>query len=149
MNQNPNKISTSGRKKARSLAVQAIYQWQFTCDSANKIIAHFLAEINEKKTDVDYFADLVNGVLTNVSSIDAEFTQFLDRDFSELDQIELAILRIAVYEFLYRLDVPYKVIINEALELTKTYGSIEGFKYVNGILDKAAKKLRATEQRKV
>lgn len=133
------------RRKARSLALQAIYQWQFTQDSFADIAAHFLATINSNKVDAEYFTELVKGVTQDADSLDVEMRSFLDRPFAELDQVELAILRLAIYELKNRLDVPVKVVLNEALELTKTFGAVESFKFINGILDKVAHKLRAVE----
>jgi transcription antitermination protein NusB len=141
-----NILKPSLRRKARSLALQAIYQWQFTHDQFADIAAHFLADINPKKIDSDYFTLLLQGVMDNSVSIDSQLTAFLDRSISDLDQVELAILRLAVFELMFCLDVPYKVVINEALELTKIFGSVEGFKYVNGILDKVAAKVRSAEK---
>jgi transcription antitermination protein NusB len=133
------------RRKARKLAVQAIYQWQITQDPIDHIAAQFLAEANPKKIDIEYFAAIVKGVANSAAELDKNIEIFLDRKLSELDLVELAVLRLAVYEFLYKPDVPYKVVIDEALDLTKLYGSVEGFKYVNGILDKVAKVLRCDE----
>ncbi len=126
------------RHKARALVLQAIFQWQFAANSISDIEAQYLAELNPKKADAEYFSDLLRGTIKNVEAIDAVITPFLDRKIKELNQVECAMLRLAVYELMYRLDVPYKVIINEALELTKKFGSIEGYKYVNGVLDKIA-----------
>jgi transcription antitermination protein NusB len=131
------------RHKARHFAVQAIYQWQFGTAPIEEIHAHFSVNNNPKKVDVVYFAELLNGVINNLVTIDEQIKSFLDRNILELDHVELAILRIATYELLFRFDIPYKVIINEALELTKIFGSKEGFKYVNGILDNVAKKVRS------
>lgn len=133
------------RRKARSLALQAIYQWQLTADSSSEIKLQFLDKLNSKKIDAEYFNYLLDGVIKNIAAIGAEISPFLDRKIDELDMVELAILRLATYELMERLDVPYKVVINEALELAKDFGSIEGYKYVNGILDKAARKLRLQE----
>lgn len=141
-------MKSSNRRKARSLALQAIYQWQFTSDPVSAIEAHFIPEINPKKTDQEYFRDLLRGVIANATAIDEKVSPFLDRKISELNPVELAVLRLAIYELLYRLDVPYKVVINEALELTKIYGSVEGHKYVNGVLDKAAQQFRKAEAKR-
>jgi len=124
------------RRKARALALQVIFEWQFEASTILDIEARYLADLNPKKVDVDYFNDLVRGTVQNISVIDAVIIPLLDRKFTELNQVERAILRLAVYELKYRLDVPYKVIINEALELAKAFGSIEGYKYINGVLDK-------------
>ena len=139
-------MKPSLRHKARYFAVQAIYQWQFDTTPVAEIHAHFNTNNNPKKVDVEYFSELFNGVVNNKVNIDDHIKPFLDRDIKELDPVELAILRIGTYELLFRLDVPYKVVINEALELTKIFGSKEGFKYVNGILDKIAKQTRSAEQ---
>lgn len=133
------------RRKARKIAVQAIYQWQITQDPINHVAAQFLIGANPKKIDIEYFIDITNGVANYVAELDKNIEIFLDRKFGDLDMVELAVLRLAAYELLYKKDVPYKVIINEALDLTKIYGSVEGFKYVNGILDKVAKVLRVEE----
>ncbi len=130
------------RRKARRLALQAIFQWQFTQPAINEIEAQFLADANPKKIDIPYFSELVKGVINNISTIDNQMLPFLDRDIKDINKVELAILRIAIYELLYRLDIPHKVIINEALESAKAFGAEEGFKYINGILDKVAKKVR-------
>lgn len=133
------------RRKARSLALQAVYQWALSSSSMSIVKDQFKDKINPKKVDIEYFNVLVDGVAKNIDAIDEVITPFLDRKITELDEVELSILRIAVYEFMDLFDVPYKVVINEALELTKIFGSVEGYKYVNGILDKAANFLRATE----
>lgn len=138
-------MKPQARRKARFFAIQAIYQWQLTAANVLDIKQQFLAKINPKKVEVEYFYDLLDGVIKNVEMIDKVAISFLDRPIKELDPVELAVLRIAIYELKNRLDVPYKVIINEALELTKNLGSIEGYKYVNGILDKVARSLRSTE----
>jgi N utilization substance protein B len=130
------------RRKARSLALQAIYQWQLNADSAANIKIQFLDKINSNKVDASYFNDLLDGIISNVAAIDKVIAPFLDRKIEDLDEVELAMLRLATCELMHRLDVPYKVIINEALELTKIFGSIDGYKYVNGVLDKVARQLR-------
>ncbi|MCL5260296.1 MAG: transcription antitermination factor NusB [Gammaproteobacteria bacterium] len=139
-----NNIKTP-RRRARSLALQAIYQWQFNHEPMSNLEAQFLEEANPKKIDVEFFLDIVRGTITNLAAIDKALEGVLDRKLESLDQVELAVLRIACYELLFRIDVPYKVVINEALELTKLFGSIEGFKYVNGVLDKIAISTRSPE----
>jgi len=133
------------RHRARKLAVQAIYQWQMTQDSIDQITSQFLTEVNPKKVDLNYFSEIVNGVAKYVIELDHQMQPVLDRAVSSLDMVELAVLRLALYELIHRLDVPYKVVINEALNLTKIFGSVDGFKYVNGVLDKLAKRLRSDE----
>jgi len=132
-------MKPQARRKARSLALQAIYQWQLVADDIVNIKMQFVDKINSKKVDAEYFNDLLDGVIKNVGAIDEVIMPLLDRKIRDLDAVELAVLRLATYELMMRLDVPYKVVINEALELTKNFGSIEGYKYVNGVLDKVAR----------
>lgn len=139
------KIKPHARRKARSLVLQALYQWQLTNEEIIKIKLQFIDKINPKKIDEVYFDELLSGTIKNITIINETITPVLDRKLNELDEVELAIIRLAVYELKYRLDVPYRVIINEALELTKKFGSIEGYKYVNGVLDKVARLLRDSE----
>lgn len=138
-------MKPQARSKARSLALQAIYQWQLTADSTTDIKLQFVDKLNAKKVDTEYFNRLLDGIIKNVASIDEVILPFLDRKIDELDIVELAVLRLSTYELMECLDVPYKVVINEALELAKDFGSIDGYKYVNGVLDKAARKVRVHE----
>jgi N utilization substance protein B len=138
----------SMRKKARKYAVQGIYQWQLSGNPINDIEFQFLETINSKKVDVVYFQEILVNCLTSITEIDDLLTPNVTRDLSEVNPVELAVLRLACYELKNRIDVPYKVVINEALELTKTFGAEEGHKFVNGVLDKVAKELRPTETSK-
>lgn len=133
------------RKKARQLAMQALYQWYFSRLSAQELILQFLDEVDINKIEVDYFTDALNHVVANKEKIDQTLSEYLDRDIDELNPVELAILRLAMYELIYRLDIPYRVVINEAVQLGKDFGSADGYKYINGVLDAAGKKLRAVE----
>ncbi len=133
------------RKKARRYAVQGIFQWQLSGNAVKDIEMQFLETINAKKVDIVYFQDVLVNTLITISEIDEQLTPVIDRAFEEVNPVELAILRLACYELMARVDVPYKVVINEALELTKTFGASEGHKFVNGILDKLAKLLRKME----
>lgn len=151
-NQNPKKTEnspkkTSARHNARHYALQAMYQWQITGAAIMDIEIEFMRyHIEpEKKLDIDYFKELLHEIPKNIDIIDDEMRPFLVRPISEIDPIELSVLRVAIYELIKRPDVPYRVIINEALELTKKFGSVEGHKFVNGILDRIAKKNRGTE----
>ena len=98
-----------------------------------------------KKVDDAYFEELVKQVTNKVKQIDAHISPLIDRDLEEIDVVEKAILRLGTYELENRLDIPYKVVINEAVELTKTFGAEEGYRFVNGIMDKLAAKLRSIE----
>ena len=139
------KIDMLARHKARKFAVQAIYQWQLAQNCLNEIEKQFIEQFEGKRVDVPYFLMLFHEVPKNLTSLDDAFAQHISRTINEIDPVELAILRIASYELLNRPEIPYKVVINEALELTKTYGSTDGFKFVNGVLDKTAKDIRKLE----
>jgi len=143
--QKSNAIHPVERRQARRYALQAMYQWQIAGTSMDVIEAEFLKYHITKPFDVDYFKILIHEIPNCKQEIDSEMRSFLSRPLSEIDPIELSVIRIAIYELIKRPDVPYRVIINEALELAKTFGSIEGYKFVNGILDRVAKKTRATE----
>lgn len=147
MNKNAgnNKINVAARRWARRCALQALYQWQLSANDLNYIETQFLTEEYVAKMDVPYFTELLHFIPQNVEMIDANFVPFLDRALDELNPVELAILRISSYELLKRLEIPYRVIINEAVELGKSFGADESHKYINGVLDKVAHQLRPTE----
>jgi transcription antitermination protein NusB len=136
--------SPTPRRLARRLALQAIYQWQLTDNSLSEIENQFLQDASEK-TDIPYFLELLRGIIKTSADIDAQIKPVLDRQIDAVNPIELAILRLALYELTNRLDIPYRVVIDEALRLAKTFGAVEGYKYVNGVLDKIAHQLRAVE----
>jgi transcription antitermination protein NusB len=132
----------SQRRKARQLAIQALYQWIISRDSLAVIEQQFLEDANPKKIDLEYFSEIIKGVVENEKVINENLSKVLDRDLTALNPVESAVLKAATYELLFRLEIPYKVIINEALEVTKIYGSQDGFKYVNAVLDQLAKLVR-------
>jgi N utilization substance protein B len=136
------KKSPTPRRLARRLALQAIYQWQLSGDSTVDIENQFIDSQSFDNVDAPYFLDLLHQIPKCVELLDQQMSTILDRRITELNPIELAILRIGVYEIVYCPSVPYKVIIDEALRLAKTFGAAEGFKYVNAVLDKIAKNLR-------
>lgn len=138
-------INPIARHNARRYALQAMYQWQLAGTPINDIENEFLSYHIDKKLDLAYFKELIHGVPKCQQEIDGEMQPFLGRPMHEIDPVELAVLRLAIYELLKRPDVPYRVIINEALELAKKFGSVEGHKFVNGLLDRIARKNRATE----
>lgn len=148
-NQNPKKENNgtgpAARHHARCYVIQAMYQWQLTGAALIDIEMEFLRYHIDKKMDHEYFKELLHEIPKNVDVIDAAMKPYLGRMLEEIDPIELAVLRVATYELIKRPDVPYRVVINEALELNKKFGSIEGHKFVNGVLDKVARKQRATE----
>lgn len=132
------------RRRARECAVQAIYSWQVSKNDLSDVEANFIAEQDMKGVDSKYFRELLNGVAKNTAILDEKMTPFLtSRTTGELGEVELAVLRIATYELLRREDVPYKVVINEAIELTKIFGAEDSHKFVNGVLDKLAPTIRS------
>ncbi|WP_085248616.1 transcription antitermination factor NusB [Gilliamella mensalis] len=131
------------RRRARECAVQAIYSWQVSRNDLADVESSFIAEQDMKGVDAKYFRELFNGVAKNTAELDDKMAPYLtERSVDELGQIELAVLRIALYELMKRQDVPYKVVINEAIELTKTFGAADSHKFVNGVLDKIAPTIR-------
>lgn len=137
----------AARRKARSFAMQALYQWHMAGQALNEIEAQFYVDNDFKKVDTDYFKAILHGVPAKVTELDEAFEPLLDRPIQELDPVELAILRLSTFELLDRIDIPYKVVINEGVELAKIFGATDGHKFINGILDKLAPKLRTAETR--
>ena len=141
----PDGIDPHARSRARRRALQAVYAWQLSNTAINKVIDQFRNEQDMEVADLEYFEDLVRGVEQNLGSLDEALSEFLDRDIAQVDPIERAVLRIAAYELRHRVDVPYRVVINEAIETTKRFGSEHGHTFVNGVLDHAAAAWRAAE----
>jgi len=136
---------SKARSRARRMAMQGLYEWQVAQNSPKDVYNTYLAEHDLSKIDEEYFKVLILGVPEKHKELDAAINAHLSRSLEEIDPIELSILRIACYEFISRLDVPYKVVINESIELAKTFGAEAGHKFVNGILDKLAVDLRSSE----
>jgi N utilization substance protein B len=136
----------SMRKKARKYLIQGIYQWHLSGTAIKTIEIQFLETMNPKKVDIAYFQAILSPCLSHIFTLDELLTPILSCPIEKVNPVELAILRLACYELKIRLDIPYKVIINEALDLTKTFGASEGHRFVNGILDHIAKILRPTEK---
>jgi N utilization substance protein B len=134
-----------GRVKARRAALQALYQWLVAGQDLRSIEQQFLAEQDMRGVDLEYFHTLLFGVAAQVGELEARFLPFLDRPPEELDPVERTILRIGAYEMAERPEVPFRVVINEAVELAKRFGAEEGHRYVNGVLDKLAPRLRPVE----
>jgi len=135
------------RRKARVLALQALYQRHMAKGDVSQIEAEFFVDNDMSQVDSAYFRDLFRGATREQETLDRQLGPFLDRPLAEVDPIELAILRLGAYELEFRIDVPYRVVINEAIELAKRFGGTEGHKYVNSILDKLAPRLRSAETR--
>ncbi|WP_114191534.1 transcription antitermination factor NusB [Edaphovirga cremea] len=138
-------MKPAARRRARECAVQALYSWQLSKNDIADVELQFLTEQDVKDVDVAYFRELLTGVATNAASLDAIMAPVLSRQLEELGQVERAVLRIALFELSKRQDVPYKVAINEAIELAKTFGAEDSHKFVNGVLDKVAPTLRKTK----
>ena len=126
--------------------MQALYEWSISGNPMYEIEARYRIENAMHKVDLDYFHELIHEIAKESDNIDDIFMPYLDRKFHELDHVERAILRIGVYELLKRLDVPYKVVINEGIELAKDFGATDSHRYVNGILDEVAKQHRKIER---
>lgn len=133
------------RRRARHYAMQALYQWTMAGAELASIEAEFRVDYDFRNVDGDYFNALLTGVAHHVSELEALFVDSLDRSIDELDPIERNLLRMGVFELRDRIDVPYRVVINEYVALAKKFGASESFRYVNGVLDKVARSLRAIE----
>lgn len=133
------------RRKARHYGMQALYQWHMAGASLSDIEAEFRAEYDFEHVDLEYFQALLHGVPAEVDALEGLFEPLLDRKLDDLDPIELTLLRMGTFELKERIDVPYKVVINEAVALTKKFGATDGHKYINGVLDKVAHELRKVE----
>ena len=133
------------RSQARHYAVQAIYQWQVAGQNIKDIRNQFVAEQNEKGFELAYFESLLHGVPAHLDELDELLRPYLDRSIESVDPVERAILRLGVFELQHHPEVPYRVIINESVELSKLFGAEQGHRYVNGVLDKLAHQLRERE----
>jgi thiamine-monophosphate kinase len=140
-------IDPAARSRSRRRALQAVYAWQMGGDSMEQVIEQFRHEQDMEVADLEYFENLLRGVAGHVKELDAGLTPHLDREVEQVDPIERAAMRLAAYELKFRPDVPYRVILNEAIEVTKRFGAEHGHTYVNGVLDKLAGEWRAVEKR--
>ncbi len=139
------KISPARRTRARRYALQALYQWDLSGADLRQIEVQFHEDEDFSKVDADYFHELLHRIPAQLDELDALYSDFLDRPVVELDPVERALLRLAVYELANRVDIPYRVVINEAVNLSKKFGAEQAHKYVNGVLDQAARRLRPVE----
>ena len=135
----------SPRHRARELALQGVYQWRVTAGEEAQIEKQIYGEKNLGRYDKDLFSRLLRGTLSQHTSLEALLAPYLDRPLAELSPVEFSVLLLGAFELSQHLEVPYKVVINEAVELAKTFGGTDGHKYVNGVLDKLAVQLRAPE----
>ena len=137
----------SGRRRSRELALQGIYQWQLAKTDPVMIAAQLAETQGYEQSDADYLRELLHGTIREAKALEEAITPGLDRGYAELSPIERGVLLIATYEMLHHPDVPYRVVINEAVELAKAFGGTDGHKFVNGVLDKLAPQLRPWERR--
>ncbi|HEY6597891.1 MAG TPA: transcription antitermination factor NusB [Pseudomonadales bacterium] len=133
------------RRRARRLLLQALYQWQMSGADAADIERQFAEDPNFTRVDGAFFHEVLRGVIGNRAALDECLAPLLDRKVMELDRVELALLRMGVYELCFRHDVPFKVAIDEAVGLARTFGAEESHRYINGVLDKVARAQRARE----
>ncbi|GMQ92161.1 MAG: transcription antitermination factor NusB [Gammaproteobacteria bacterium] len=138
-------MAKGNRHKARQAAVQALYQWQLTEQDPDQIEDHFILDHDVNDVDLEYFHNLIREIPLRLHELDDHIIPFLDRTIDDLDPVERAILRIGAYELEFHPEVPYKVVINEAVELAKTFGAEDGYKYINAVLDRTAEELRNSE----
>jgi N utilization substance protein B len=146
MSAKPHNPLAAKRHKARHYGMQALYQWHMAGAPLNEIEAEFRTEYDFSKVDGEFFHDLLHDIPARVDEIDAGYSPYMvERSLDELDPIECALLRIGTWEMMTRIDVPYRVVINEAVNLAKKFGASESHKFVNGVLDKVAAQIRTVE----
>ena len=133
------------RKRARRRALQAIYQWQITHQDANEILRQFREIQDLSQVDVGHFEELLRGVINETKRLTEALEPFMDRPMEQVDVMERVVLMIGAWELLECPEMPYRVVLNESVDLARRFGSEQGHSYVNAVLDKAARKLRADE----
>ena len=141
---NPNKNRTP-RHRAREFALQGLYQWLLNNEPASTVVNHIRNAHGFDKADAEYFTELLNGAIAQSVALREVLAPTVDRPIAELSPIEHAVLLLGAWELKNKLEIPYRVVINEAVELTKSFGGIDGHKYVNGVLDRMAGELRPVE----
>ncbi len=132
-------MKPSHRHRARKLLVQALYEIHLSQNSWSEVLNNFLASNLDLKFDRDYFANILQGIEIHLIELDAFISEGISRNFKDINPVELSVLRLGCYELKYKYDIPSKVAINEALELAKLFGSEDGYKFVNGVMDKLLK----------
>lgn len=139
------KQSISGKRRARKLAVQALYQWSMSGHEIYEIETQFRIANNMEKVDADYFCRLLYGISEHLDSLEEQLSPYLDRPIASLNPVELSVLRLGAFELLHCLEIPYRVVLDEAVSLAKEFGSQDGHRYVNGVLNNLARKARVVE----
>lgn len=145
MSKKHNRSAHDGKEKARRRALQAMYQWSMTDQDPEEIYQQFIEEQDMRTVDVDYFHELLTATVAQQSDLDLALGEFADREVQRIDPTELVILRLAAYELKNRLEVPYQVVIDQAIELSTQFGSDQTSSYVNGVLDRCASAWRTVE----
>ena len=140
------KNTPAARHKARRFALQGLYEWQLSGNQPFEIEARYRVENAMHKVDLAYFHELLHQGVARARELDAAYAPFLDRKASRIDPVELSILRIGTYELLHHIEIPYRIILNEAVELAKDFGATDSYKYINSILDELAKTARKAEK---
>jgi N utilization substance protein B len=139
------KQEINGKRRARKLALQALYQWLMSGTELHEIEAQFRVINNMDKVDVEYFCRLLHEIPKQVTELEAQLAPFIDREIAGLNPIELTTLRIGAFELIHAPEIPYKVVLDESISLTKEFGSQDGHRYVNGVLNNLARQVRAIE----
>lgn len=139
------KQSISGKRRARKLALQALYQWNMSGHELYEIETQFRVANKMDKVDTEYFCRIIHGVPAHLNALEESLIPFLDRPIQGLNPVELAVLRLSAFELFYCPEIPYRVVLDEAISLSKEFGSQDGYRYVNGVLNNLAKKVRAVE----
>ena len=140
------KFSRHARIRARRSAVQALYQWEMTHATITDVISEFMTERTElRKADIDYFNELLQGTANKFVELKEEIAPNLDRNLDQLDPVERAVLMVGTYELMFHQEIPWRVIVNEAVDLAKMFGAEKSYQYINGVLDKIAHKIRSAE----
>ena len=138
-------MKTSSRTRARRLAMQGLYEWQVSDNKPSEIETQYLIEKETDKVDIAYFRELISKVPLHCEELDGHIAPLISRPLEEVDLVELAVLRLGTYELLYHPEIPYRVVINESVELAKIFGADQGHRFVNGIMDRLAASLRTVE----
>jgi N utilization substance protein B len=139
------KESINGKRRARKLALQALYQWSMSGHELSEIEAQFRVANDMNRVDTEYFCRILYGVPKYLSALEESFIPFLDRPLQDLNPVELSVLRLGTFELFHCPEIPYRVILDESISLAKAFGSQEGHRYVNGVLNNVAQKNRAVE----
>lgn len=147
MSGKPSSGPRKSRRKSREFVVQGLYQWALTASPVEDIERQLREEKSFASVDAEHFSALLRGAITQAAQLDELISPHLDRAVAELSPVEHAILRLAAYEMQHHPEIPYRVVINEAVELAKSFGGTDGHKFVNGVLDKLAAQVRAAEVR--